>query len=352
VGRARILGAAAALFALTVIPMSAAHASGSGAGATETASAAAGSVYLQPLKAGAPKVVSNASAYAAASKSTGWMKTPGGLENTSCVHELPAGAKMVNNGAQSYFILKSGAHQALPQCAYAKIVQPQSSTSLAKNLAPGPSTAPPTGGWYYDTSWNSPTWLSELRTEYEVPAAPTESGATIFVFSSFQDAGLTAIVQPVLTYGPNGDYGGNYWYIAPWYVYEGGDVVGVDETVSQGDTIYGQMTATDCNSAGHCTWTIAIQDNSNTSVPASTAVVESATAYTSAQAGVLEIYNATGCAMLPHSDHAVYRDVYTYSGSGHTLNADPQWTVEPRDQQCSMYGSDTLDSTDFYWTGS
>jgi hypothetical protein len=352
VGKALTWGAASALLVLTVTPIGAAHAASSSAGVTGTVSAAAGSEYLKPLKAGTPKIIADSSAYAAASESPGWMKTPEGFQNTSCVHRLPAGARVEDGGAESYFVLKSGARQALPQCAYARIVQPQSSTSMTKNLASGSSGA--ATNWYYDTWWNAPSWLSQLKADYEVPAPPTQSGATIYMFSSFMSSDLSTIIQPVLQYGSNGEFGGNYWTIAPWYVYDDNtaSVVGAPETVSQGDTIYGQMTATGCNSAGHCTWTITIEDNSNTSIPSSTAVVESAIDYTSAQAGVLEIYHAVGCIELPHSDHAVFRDVYTYSGSGHTLNTDPQWVIQAPNQQCGMYGSDTLDSTDFYWSGS
>jgi len=53
---------------------------------------------------------------------------------------------------------------------------------------------------------------------WTVPSNPSDNGALIYLFNGIEPSNFSAILQPVLQYGSNGAFGGNYWVIASWYV--------------------------------------------------------------------------------------------------------------------------------------
>jgi hypothetical protein len=82
---------------------------------------------------------------------------------------------------------------------------------------------PPLGsGWITDAEWlngnNNP--ITYFSTNWKVPTAPsTNDGQLLYIFNGLED-GLTTtshILQPVLQYGSNGTFGGNYWVVDNWY---------------------------------------------------------------------------------------------------------------------------------------
>jgi hypothetical protein len=294
---------------------------------------------------GGPGVSSSPAAYARALKSKDWVATPDGLMNKSCVQRLPAGAVLDRDEV----ILASGARQRIGTCSFPRLVRPQPVNS-ASVLSSG-GQPPVTNGWWAQSNWNSPNWLSLLYVKYAVPTAPAVNGALTYLFSSFISSDDTAILQPVLTYGANGTPGGgNYWYLTSWYLWASNSRMkyGPDIRVSPGDTIVGQLTATNCSSNGYgCTWAISAEDLNTGGASSLTVVSDSA--FTSAQGGVLESYYATSCNMMPANGHGVFRNITLGAGLGYrTLT--PSFTVSyPSPKQCSI--SETASSTgaDILW---
>jgi hypothetical protein len=76
-------------------------------------------------------------------------------------------------------------------------------------------------GWITYASWLNKTGspVKSFTTAWTVPAAPTSyNGQTLFLFNSIEPNSGTAILQPVLQYGPSAAGGGKNWAVASWYV--------------------------------------------------------------------------------------------------------------------------------------
>jgi hypothetical protein len=106
-------------------------------------------------------------------------------------------------------------------------------------------------GWTAYTYVSTPKNLafSSYLGTWNVPAAPSvQDQQTLFTFTGLQNGytsappGGISIIQPVLQYGPSEAGGGSYWSIASWYVSDSGAVYSTLQTVSTGDSIFGNMT--------------------------------------------------------------------------------------------------------------
>ena len=70
---------------------------------------------------------------------------------------------------------------------------------------------------YWANTGSSP--ISSFDTTWNVPPAPeTNHGQSIFLFPGISSAGHSAVLGPVLQYGPSEAGGGNYWSVASWYL--------------------------------------------------------------------------------------------------------------------------------------
>lgn len=305
------------------------------------------------IRAGGPKVSSNAALYARALKSRSWLRTPDGLEFHACVHQIPRGATL--DTIHSKIILASGAVRSFASCRYPRLIRPGQARSQARAQA-RPAVAPTTGGWLQASWWNAPTWLTSLSVRYALPTAPTVSGATDYLFSSFEDAAGDSIIQPVIGYGSTaasgkpstGAIGGNLMWMDSYYVWGANNVAaGFLYRETPGDTIAGTMTASSCNSSGGgCTWAIRTTDTNNGN--ASSISVVSSPSYVSAQGGVLESYGASGCNMLFANHHGVFRSIAIDTHGA--APATPAFQHEVFDQECGMSMNISATSADILWT--
>ncbi|KAJ7832944.1 hypothetical protein B0H14DRAFT_2802145 [Mycena olivaceomarginata] len=67
--------------------------------------------------------------------------------------------------------------------------------------------------------WLNPAPISSFATTWLVPPAPeTYHGQTIFLFNGIQPNASSAILQPVLQYGPSNAGGDASWAVAIWFV--------------------------------------------------------------------------------------------------------------------------------------
>jgi hypothetical protein len=110
----------------------------------------------------------------------------------------------------------------------------QSAFDAHRSIIASPTPQPSTGhtivptlgsGWITDVFWQnfSGVPINYFTTSWTVPAAPyNNDGQLLYVFNGLQDFfgtnGTTGhIFQPVLQYGNNGSFGGNFWTIDNWY---------------------------------------------------------------------------------------------------------------------------------------
>jgi hypothetical protein len=186
--------------------------------------------------------------------------------------------------------------------------------------------------------------------EYAVPSDPAQDGALIFRWGGMEDAGLTSLLQDVLTWGANGSIvtNPNIWYMTPWYLwnYFGDSVHGASIHVEAGDTIDNVLRASDCNSAGDCTWYESVQDE-NTGGQA-TYTIGSDVAFSVVLGAVMEVPRASGCVETPANGHAAFRDLPVE-------NIDygfptPDFGVSIPDSQCSVSETAFASGADILWS--
>jgi hypothetical protein len=236
----------------------------------------------------------------------GWVQIPGELIRPDCVHEIPNGARVeVVNGEVTGDVTLDGAliahYDACPEDAI--VTRPQGRT---ESLASPPGTG---NGWVeasqWDVSLGSSDNIDNMNGIWTVPSNPSSNGALIYLFNGIEPSTQNWILQPVLQYGSNGYFGGDYWVIASWLVgpnkyafYSG------PETVYPGDSIFG-ITEITGTSGGSLDWKVEASDLSNGAYSWIT-VPTSGLHWTWAYAGVLEAYNVTSCSQFPSNGQAVF----------------------------------------------
>jgi hypothetical protein len=72
------------------------------------------------------------------------------------------------------------------------------------------------GGWIESATFTPSEPLGSMKVTFTVPEPPSKTGALIYLFPGAEDAQLTTILQPVLQWGSNGLFGGEFWTIASW----------------------------------------------------------------------------------------------------------------------------------------
>ncbi|KAJ7110684.1 hypothetical protein C8R44DRAFT_800453 [Mycena epipterygia] len=139
--------------------------------------------------------------------------TPGGYRPNNTIHEVPVGGRIAHIGSDIHVLDASGV-----------IIHVASPTSGEPAAAVVPRQEET--GWVAYAFWlqsDSSDPIASLSTSWTVPPVPTtEHGQTIFLFNSLEPSGgVSAILQPVLQYGPSGAGGGDFWAVASWYVVDG-----------------------------------------------------------------------------------------------------------------------------------
>jgi len=168
-----------------------------------------------------------------------------------------------------------------------------------------------------------------ITAKFTVPPAPAHHGRQIlYIFPSLTGAVNPPILQPVLQWGFNTMFGGEYWVLAAWFV--GNNIAAVTHpvVVNPGDVIDGSVVGTGACDAGVCAgWTVTGSDEANPSASVTLSVTESSTPshYRSAQGGVLEDYVVNRCDDLPGGP-LVFTDIVLTDDTGATLT--PTWNLD------------------------
>jgi hypothetical protein len=144
--------------------------------------------------------------------------TPFGPSDDSCVHEIPSGASVDVQTGDVY--LNSATVDHFASCT----VSPTTTASVS---------VPPIQ-WYEWSNANaknvgSLAQFDQLEVSWSVPSEPSNQGGSplIYFFPSVQNqnpmnegwSGEMLLLQPVLQWGNNGVFGGNFWTFSSWGVW-------------------------------------------------------------------------------------------------------------------------------------
>lgn len=275
--------------------------------------------------------------YAVASASPDWLPTPAGLAYKSCVHQVPDGAEVSEDGTVA---LNGVVLDKIPPCAYSGMVK----VPRVADQGIGSAAAPPvplTDGWWLDSWWTSSSQIVSHTAKWTVPPNPTSNGATVFLFPSVEPSGSGGgIVQPVLQWGVSAAGGGDYWRMANWFVPSGtgSAVFGSLVSTTAGRTITGTMTRSSGTSAS---WTIGFTQSSP-GTGAWLTVGTGITSWKAVQGGVLEVYYASACNKLPNTTSVKFSGIAVQSPSG---GITPSWTNNRRVTSCSSISSTSTTTT-------
>ena len=162
----------------------------------------------------------------------------------------------------------------------------------------------PTGnGWVEASQWElslaSTDNIDDLYGYWYVPGPPSEGGALVFLFNGVEPTGGGWIMQPVLQYGSNGAFGGNYYVFASWLVGPEGTGIAFVSTpyvVSSGDYLLGITLQTGISGN---TLSYLINAHDTTTNESSVLNITSQGHWVWAFAGVLEAYYVTSCSQYP-----------------------------------------------------
>ena len=127
------------------------------------------------------------------------------------------------------------------------------SNSVMRALSPN--------GWKASATFAAYLPLGKMSVKFKVPEAPSVGGAVIFLFPGAQNAQMRTILQPVLQWGNNGEFGGEYWTIACWHVSTKAHWYhSTPETVNTGDVVTGTVEVVEVvqgpDDEKCCTWQI------------------------------------------------------------------------------------------------
>src|SRR5450432_107082 len=152
----------------------------------------------------------------------GKVMVPGGrLVEKSCVFEVPDGATV--NDTHDVFVSGQLLHRNVP-CTPQQMGYSDGESAWQNNnkvQPPSISHSWVTYSWAWATTISGKSFYNKLNAYWEVPSKPAVAQyELLYYFPSFESN--TEIVQPVLQYGYNGDFGGLGWTIAGWYCWSSG----------------------------------------------------------------------------------------------------------------------------------
>jgi hypothetical protein len=242
----------------------------------------------ESARASAPVV----EAESAAIDLTDYVRIPGGmLTHRSCTHQIPDGHSVDEDR-----IVRDGAGNVvrqLPACAHPPVRSRRTPHPQQGEGGQAHGTmVPDTGGWL---SWvnqqvpsSATTWTYILST-WTVPPAPHDTSALEYYFNGVETSNGDTILQPVLQWGNNGLFGGEYWVVANWEAFSDGTANVSDYMlVSTGDTLFGTVRTGNPNQ-----WSVQIVDV--TAQQSVTGTFSNSRHFPKAQSAVHESYGDNAC---------------------------------------------------------
>ena len=249
--------------------------------------------------------------------------TPGGVRHRSLMHAITVGTTLDGSGGRHRMLGPDGEELAdfglIDACPPGPGLMPD---GVVPPIAPDP-TSTLDSGWLAYTSWNRPDEaITSFSSTWTVPPSPaTKNGQLIYLFSGLQNS--TMIYQPVLQWGNNGVFGGNYWCLASWYAAGPGSAAFYSNPVpvNPGDELTGVITLTEHSSTGF-SYACEFTDVANSGY----AIANVPELWQAVQA--LAAYHLTARSDLPHTDKAQIRAITLQAGTTMVPTAQP---VRPLD---------------------
>jgi len=231
-----------------------------------------------------------------------WMQIPGKLMRPDCVHQVPSGAEVEldSNGNVTGDVKMNGQLIAHYDPCPEEAIDTRFVGSQGEQV---PSTG---NGWVEASQWQlklkSTDNIDDLAGYLHVPSSPQETGALVYLFNGIEPAGGNWIMQPVLQWGNNGGFGGDFYVFASWLVGPFGALVSDPINVNVGDGLVG---VTGQNGVTDTTLSYFVTSEDNATNPAQLSVlqVSSPTSlhWVWGYAGVLEAYRVSSCSQFPSS---------------------------------------------------
>ena len=233
----------------------------------------------------------------------GWMQIPGRLIRPDCAHQVPSGAQIEfgSDGNPTGDVKLNGkviAHY--DSC-------PEESIDTRFLSSQGDHSPNPSGygnGWVEASQWElslaSTDNIDDLYGYWYVPGPPSEGGGLVFLFNGVEPAGGNWIMQPVLQWGNNGNFGGDYYTFASWLVgpeSSGYVFYSSPNVVNPGDYLIGNTGQNGVAGGGLLYFVDAADVTTNKSSVAD--VTSQGLHWVWAFSGVLEAYDVTSCGQYP-----------------------------------------------------
>jgi hypothetical protein len=271
-----------------------------------------------------------------------YVATPAGWYHRSCVHEIENASRVDKDGLVTR---RDGTTYQIPKCLY-RVYAAQPGT---EPLSPADT------GWIEYAYSSQPPGASyqQLNGSWTVPVRPLApySGVQVYyAFPGIESSAPAFILQPVLQYGYNGDFGGSNWEMASWHCDTGpGCTHSTPVIVSAGDAMYGSVASSNCL-GGSCVWTVTVQDA--TTGQRSVGTWTDTPNYWWAAGGAVELRGSptglTSCDQYPING-VFYSGISLYDQNGSLLS--PAWIPQIQsgtDPSCSFSVNSTTTSVSLY----
>jgi hypothetical protein len=267
-----------------------------------------------------------------------YVHTPAGLYHKSCVPEIEDGASV----DEHLLVTRAdGTTYQLPDCQYPHY------RLDSQGMAHSTEVLEPTvHGWVENGYRYNGTGYKQFNADWYVPASPTTNGGLVYFFPGFEPDDYSRIIQPVLQWGYNGDFGGNMWTFASWSCASGSCPHSTPHQTWPNHHIYGKITGSSC-SGGICYFNISTTDG--TTGQTTNLGWQAHVLYTRGYAA-LEAYGIDTCSKYPSGPRVwMNTSVWRTDGSLATASWSAQYSsVSPG---CSQYVDPYGDSAvGLYWS--
>jgi hypothetical protein len=251
----------------------------------------------------------------AATDHSGWIRIPGALVRSDCVHEVPTGAMVEmsdDNEITGNVTLNGEVIAHYEPCSEKPVITGTRKRSAASANASGTGNGP-----VEDSQWDLPLAANDnidyLGNTWTVPAYPSTGGALIYLYNAIAPESGDWILQPVLQYGESGVGGGNYYTISSWLIGANGYAFYSPLVeVNPGDTILGHTGLNEVSGSTFYFMTEAKDETTGRYSWIKTHI--SHEHWTWAFAGVLEVYGLSTCSQLPSSNELTFRNAVVDHG--------------------------------------
>ena len=182
-------------------------------------------------------------------------------------------------------------------------------------------------GWLESVSATTSASFGKIAATWPVPPAPTSNdGQILYFFPGFEDSNnVISIVQPVLQWGYNGIFGGQYWLVSSWNCcISNGAYYSSPLDVSVGDTILGTITPTCKPGNNYCAkWNIVSEDKTTGKKTTLSKSPADGQIWNWAFGAVSEDYGVVQCSDFPN-DSSLTFTVHLYD-QNRNLITNPNW---------------------------